>query len=122
MHDFGLIGDEMQIDADRQVREAQIDADLKRDMLARGLSVEEIERLLGEGTRSQVAEEAGVLADAIVNMVDGEGQLDRDAVASLIEMFVKKDRFARLNDSRASAAVQRSEGMGKVGVSKGEEA
>jgi len=31
------------------IRKAAIDADLKRDMIARGMSVEEIERVLGAG-------------------------------------------------------------------------
>ncbi len=35
-----------EIDADTQAKMAQIAADLKRDLLARGLSVEDIERLI----------------------------------------------------------------------------
>jgi hypothetical protein len=81
-----------QIDADRRVREAQVGPDLTRDMLARGLSVEEIKRLTTETGAGLHCEEAGVLADAIVNMVQGEQwELNRNAVAGLIEMFLKRN-------------------------------
>jgi hypothetical protein len=82
-----------QIAADAQVKEAQLAADLKRDMLARGLSVEEVERLLTPKSPavSRRREEANALASAIVKMVEGEGNLDFDAVAGLLATFLEKD-------------------------------
>jgi hypothetical protein len=81
------------IAADAQVKEAQIAADLKRDMLARGLSVEEVERLLTPKSPavSRRREEANALASAIVKMVEGEGNLDFEAVAGLLATFMEKD-------------------------------
>jgi hypothetical protein len=75
--------------ADQKVRKAQIDADLKRDMVARGVSVGEVQQLTGSGAKPE--EEAMALADTIVRMVR-DGELDRNAVARLIAMFLKRDR------------------------------
>jgi hypothetical protein len=89
-----------QIAADAQVKEAQLGAELKRDMLARGLSIEEIERLLtpkppavschGEGAKTR-SEVASTLAKAIAQMAARTGELDEDAVAGLLATLLTKD-------------------------------
>ncbi len=93
-----------QIAADSKVREAQIAADLKRDMLAHGLSVEEVERLVTPKSAavSRPREEANALASAIVQMIEGEGHLDEDAVAGLLALFLDKEatRVDRLGSAK----------------------
>ncbi len=78
-----------QIKADAQVREAQIAADLKRDLVARGLSVADVERLSSE-PRSQSNQVIESLATAVVEMVNSdEGTLDTEAVAGLLAPFLQ---------------------------------
>jgi len=105
-----------QIEADKDVREAQIAADLKRDMLARGLSVEEVERLLPPRSPavSRPQEEAKALASVIVKMVEGEGNLDEDAVARLLALFLDKeatrvDRLGQVKPAKPMAQAPESE-------------
>ena len=74
-----------QLQSEQKVREAQIAADLRRDLLARGLPAEQVAQLapsLAPGS------DAAVLADTICSM--GGGNLDRDAVARLIEAFLRR--------------------------------
>jgi hypothetical protein len=81
-----------EIDADTQLKAAQMATDLKRDLLARGFSVEEIERLVpGEAAEPRAHAEASALANAIANMVH-DSELDQDAVVGLLEVFLKKER------------------------------
>lgn len=76
------------MESDRVAREAEIAGDLKREMIVRGVPVEQI-RELTTGTTPQIEEEAKALADTIVRMVH-DGELDRDAVARLIAMFMRR--------------------------------
>jgi hypothetical protein len=84
---------EAQIVADTQIKQMQLDADQKRDMLAHGLSVEEIERLIT--TRRAGAFEAGqarpdvlVLVTALQSMVQmGD---DKAAIAGLLADFLAR--------------------------------
>jgi hypothetical protein len=90
-----------QIAADKAVKQEQMDADLQRDLLARGLSVEEVKRLqsadAAEDTRDR--EEATALANVITSMVQ-DGELNTDAVAQLLEVFLKKSRAAQERSGR----------------------
>jgi hypothetical protein len=101
-----------QIAADTQVKEAQLAADLKRDMLARGLSVEEVERLLipTSPAVSRRREEANTLARAIVQMVQGTGTLDQDAVAGLLATFLEKDAATAEQLRQSEPAKQMTQG------------
>jgi hypothetical protein len=100
-----------QIDADRRVREAQIAADLKRELVARGLSAEDVQRLtLKKGERVGASEGADALAGAIVKMVQGEGHLDRGAVAGLLALFLEKDTAIVGRSGQAKPATQVARG------------
>jgi len=104
-----------QIEADRRTKESQLAADLRRDLVARGLSVEEVERLAGAAGQTSAggaSREAQALADTICSMVH-EGGLDRDAVAGLIDMFIKKQRTPEPAERRGSEQVfPRTDGQG----------
>jgi hypothetical protein len=94
-----------QIAADSAVKQAQVDADLKRDLLARGLSVEEVKRLQSADSAEECPErkEVRALANAIAKMVQ-EGELNCDAVADLLEIFLKKSRAAEERSERSNLA------------------
>ncbi len=87
---------EAQIAADTQVKRMQIDADLKRDMLARGLSVEEIERLTSPWPAvaatspgaNRLRRDTLVLATAIESIVETGG--DAKAIAALLTTFLRQ--------------------------------
>jgi len=80
------------------VRRAQVAAGLKRDMLARGLSVEEITRLLnlasgpGQPPKSpsvrRGSEAAVALASAVESMV--EAGKDTDEIAVVLDAFLRQ--------------------------------
>jgi hypothetical protein len=81
------------------VRRAQADARVKQDMLARGLSVEEIERLLKPPPSppppapesrpvSRPSEAALALASAVESMV-GAGK-DTDDIAAFVDAFLRR--------------------------------
>jgi hypothetical protein len=87
------------IAADAQVKAAQLEADLKRDMLARGLSVEEIERLLKLSpspaplNREPLAtrrptETSLIAASAVESMCNQEK--DTDDIAALLGAFLPR--------------------------------
>jgi hypothetical protein len=73
----------------RQVRAAKIDADLKRDLLARGLSVEEVERL----TTSVRLRESRIHADTKVRQeqIDADSRVKQAQVAADLQ----RDLLAR---------------------------
>ncbi len=73
------------------VRRAQVAAGLKRDMLARGLSVEEIARLLNlaSGPSARRGSEAAfALASAIETMA--EAGKDTDEIALVVDAFLRQ--------------------------------
>jgi hypothetical protein len=80
------------------VRRAQADARVKQDMLARGLSVEEIERLLKLSSvpavpprpppASRPSEAALALASAVESMVAAEK--DTDEIAAFLDAFLRR--------------------------------
>jgi hypothetical protein len=76
-------------EADRKLREAQMAADFRRDLLARGLPVEQVLQMV-PGAAVKAGTDAGVLADTICAMHSATAGLDRDAVANLIEAFMRR--------------------------------
>src|SRR5262245_61603409 len=78
------------------VRRAEVDAKVKQDMLARGLSVEEIERLLNLSSRlarpsksppeSRPSEAALAMASAIASMVMAEK--DTEEIAAFLDAYL----------------------------------
>jgi hypothetical protein len=68
---------------DHIIREAQVAADLKRDLVARGLPIEQVAHV------NASAADVGVLAETICALAEA-GDLDRRAVARLIETFLKR--------------------------------
>jgi hypothetical protein len=84
-------------------------ADLRRDLLARGLSVEEIECLVrGEAAEPRAHAEATALANAIANMVH-DSELDQDAVVGLLEVFLKRERTMQNRWGQTKHAQQAAE-------------
>ena len=73
----------VQMEYDHSIREAQVAADLKRDLVARGLPIEQVAQV------NASAADVGVLAETICALADA-GDLDRKAVARLIETFLKR--------------------------------
>jgi hypothetical protein len=89
------------IRADQKLREARVAAELRRDLLASGLSIEEVLRLAPEGgpredTRAQV------LACTIIGMA-ADASLDEDALADLIELFLKRCESRKDAEALANA-------------------
>jgi hypothetical protein len=99
-----------QIDAERQVREAQVAADLKRDLVSRGMSIEEIQRLTTKvDMKAQGRDTANALARTIGEMALGaKKELDASVVARLLTQFLEKDgtnRVALLGPSAGARTV-----------------
>ena len=101
------------------VRRAEVDARVKQDMLERGLSVEDIERLvkqspgpapvpvpvLVEPTKSPLpsrSREAAALATAIEGMVNA-GK-DADDIAALLDLFLSRQSGPQLTLDKAGEA------------------
>jgi len=74
---------EAQQEYDHRIREAQVTADLKRDLVARGMPVEQVAQV------NASAADVSVLAETICALAEA-GDLDRKAVARLIETFLKR--------------------------------
>jgi hypothetical protein len=78
-------------------------------LLARGLSVEEIECLVrGEAAEPRAHAEATALANAIANMVH-DSELDQDAVVGLLEVFLKRERTMQNRWGQTKHAQQAAE-------------
>jgi hypothetical protein len=103
-----------QIAEESELKRAQVAADLARDLVARGLSVEEVKRLQSseatEDTRDR--EEATALANVIASMVP-DGELNTDAVAQLLEVFLKKSRAAQERSGRPYPAREAAGGAAR---------
>jgi hypothetical protein len=90
------------------VRRAEIDARVKQDMLARGLSVEEIERLLNLSSApsfpsSRPSEPALVLATAVESMV--ETGKDTQEIAAVLDALLRRQGGAEETTRQSALAL-----------------